>query len=88
MSLCSLKRGGILLATDGLQNLFLSAWTTVTGDQRVRFPIPPRFTKKDVVFLKELIEAGGTEPSSTGATRWRRWSKQPGTSERNRRPGT
>ena len=29
------------------------------GDKRVRFPIPPRFTKKDVVFLKELIEAGG-----------------------------
>lgn len=22
------------------------------------FPIPPRFTKQDVVFLKELIEAG------------------------------
>jgi NADPH:quinone reductase-like Zn-dependent oxidoreductase len=55
----SLKRGGIYLATDGLQNLFLSAWTTVAGDKRVRFPIPPRFTKKDVVFLKELIEAGG-----------------------------
>jgi NADPH:quinone reductase-like Zn-dependent oxidoreductase len=24
----------------------------------VRFSIPPRFTKKDVVFLRELIEAG------------------------------
>jgi len=24
----------------------------------VRFAIPPRFTKKDVLFLKELIEAG------------------------------
>ena len=22
------------------------------------FPIPPRYTKKDVLFLKELIEAG------------------------------
>ena len=54
----SLKRGGAYLATDGLQNLFLSVWTR-TGDKKVRFPIPPRFTKKDVVFLKELIEAGG-----------------------------
>ena len=54
----SLKRGGVYLATDGLQNLFLSVWTTLIGDKRVRFPIPPRFTKKDVVFLKELIEAG------------------------------
>ncbi len=54
----SLKRGGFYLATDGLQNLFLSVWTR-TGDKRVRFPIPPRFTKADVVFLKQLIEAGG-----------------------------
>ena len=54
----SLKRGGAYLATDGLQNLFLSVWTR-TGDKKVRFPIPPRFTKKDMVFLKELIEAGG-----------------------------
>ena len=28
------------------------------GTRRVRFPIPPRFTKKDVEFLKQLIEAG------------------------------
>jgi NADPH:quinone reductase-like Zn-dependent oxidoreductase len=54
----SLKRGGVYLATDGLQNLFLSVWTRI-GDKRVRFSIPPRFTKKDVLFLKQLIEAGG-----------------------------
>jgi len=54
----SLKRGGVYLATDGLRNLVLSAWTAWIGDKRVRFPIPPRFTKKDVVFLKELVEAG------------------------------
>jgi NADPH:quinone reductase-like Zn-dependent oxidoreductase len=54
----SLKRGGVYLATDGLQNLFLAVWTARIGDKRVRFSIPPRFTKKDVVFLKELIEAG------------------------------
>jgi NADPH:quinone reductase-like Zn-dependent oxidoreductase len=54
----SLKRGGSYLATDGLQNLILALWTSRIGDKRVVFDIPPRYTKKDVVFLKELIEAG------------------------------
>jgi NADPH:quinone reductase-like Zn-dependent oxidoreductase len=30
----------------------------VVGDKRVRFSIPPRFTKQDVVFLRSMIEAG------------------------------
>jgi NADPH:quinone reductase-like Zn-dependent oxidoreductase len=54
----SLKRDGIYIATDGLQNLFLALWTSRIGDKRVLFPMPPRYTKKDVLFLKELIEAG------------------------------
>ncbi len=54
----SLKRGGVYLATDGLQNLFLARWTAWVGDKRVRFSIPPRFTKKDVMFLKDLVDAG------------------------------
>ncbi len=54
----SLSRDGIYIATDGLQNLFLALWTSRIGDKRVLFPIPPRYTKKDVLFLKELIEAG------------------------------
>jgi len=54
----SLSRGGIYLATDGLLNLILALWTTRIGDKQVRFSIPPRYTKKDVLFLKELIEAG------------------------------
>jgi NADPH:quinone reductase-like Zn-dependent oxidoreductase len=54
----SLKRGGFYLATDGAQNLVLALWTSRIGDKRVVFPIPPRYTKKDVLFLKELIEAG------------------------------
>ena len=54
----SLRRGGVFLATDGFRNLALSAWTARIGDRRVRFPIPPRFTKEDVVLLRELIEAG------------------------------
>jgi NADPH:quinone reductase-like Zn-dependent oxidoreductase len=54
----SLKPGGVYLATDGLQNLVLTLWTARIGDKRVRFPIPPKFTKQDVVFLKQLIEVG------------------------------
>ena len=54
----SLKPGGIYLPTDGLWNLILVPLTSRFGDKRVRFAIPPRFTKKDVLFLKELIEAG------------------------------
>jgi NADPH:quinone reductase-like Zn-dependent oxidoreductase len=54
----SLKRGGSYLATDGFQNLMLALWTSRIGDKKVMFKIPPRYTKKDVLFLKELIEAG------------------------------
>jgi NADPH:quinone reductase-like Zn-dependent oxidoreductase len=54
----SLKRGGFYLATDRLQNLILVLWTARIGDKKVVFPIPPRYTKKDVLFLKGLIEAG------------------------------
>jgi NADPH:quinone reductase-like Zn-dependent oxidoreductase len=54
----SLKRGGIYLATDGWQHMFWAVWTSRVGDRRVMFDIPPRYWKKDVLFLKELIEAG------------------------------
>jgi NADPH:quinone reductase-like Zn-dependent oxidoreductase len=54
----SLKRGGFFVATDHLHNLVLAIWTARIGDKRVLFPLPPRFTKEDVVFLKDLVEAG------------------------------
>jgi NADPH:quinone reductase-like Zn-dependent oxidoreductase len=54
----SLDRGGSYLATDGLRNLILALWTSRIGDKKVIFSIPPRYTKQDVLFLKELIEAG------------------------------
>jgi NADPH:quinone reductase-like Zn-dependent oxidoreductase len=54
----SLQRGGSYLATDGLENLLLALWTARFGDKKVRFKLPPRYTQQDVVFLKELIEAG------------------------------
>jgi NADPH:quinone reductase-like Zn-dependent oxidoreductase len=54
----SLNRGGIYLATDQLRNVVLALWTSRLGDKKVVFPIPPRYTKQDVLFLKDLIEAG------------------------------
>jgi NADPH:quinone reductase-like Zn-dependent oxidoreductase len=54
----SLKRAGSYLATVGMRNLILGPWTSWFGDKKVRFSIPPRYTKQDVLFLKELIEAG------------------------------
>jgi NADPH:quinone reductase-like Zn-dependent oxidoreductase len=54
----SLRPGGFYLATDGWQNLVLALWTSRIGDKRVVFPIPPHYTKKDVLFLKQLMETG------------------------------
>jgi NADPH:quinone reductase-like Zn-dependent oxidoreductase len=54
----SLKPRGSYLATDGLENLMLALWTSRFGDKKVIFRIPPRYTKQDVLLLKELIEAG------------------------------
>lgn len=56
----SLKPGGIYGSTDlgpYSQNPFLALWTSRIGDKKVIFPIP-RYTKRDVLFVKELIEAG------------------------------
>jgi NADPH:quinone reductase-like Zn-dependent oxidoreductase len=53
----SLKPGGKYLATDHLSNLALVLWTRFS-DRRVVFPIPPRYAKQDVLFLKRLMESG------------------------------
>ena len=58
----SLKAGGRFAATDGLANLVLSMWTSRFGSKRVVFRIPPRLTKQDMVFLKELVEGGAFRP--------------------------
>jgi NADPH:quinone reductase-like Zn-dependent oxidoreductase len=55
----SLKPGGAYVATDGLfRNLSQALWTSRIGDKKVLFPIPPHYTKENVLFLKKLIEAG------------------------------
>jgi NADPH:quinone reductase-like Zn-dependent oxidoreductase len=53
----SLKPGGIYVATDGFRNIPLALWTSRIGDKKAALGIA-RYTKKDVLFLKELIEAG------------------------------
>jgi NADPH:quinone reductase-like Zn-dependent oxidoreductase len=58
----SLKPGGLYLPTDGFANVFLALMPSRKGAKRVVFPLPPRQTKKDVLFLKELIEAGKFRP--------------------------
>jgi NADPH:quinone reductase-like Zn-dependent oxidoreductase len=54
----SLKRGGIYLATDHWQNLVLPLWTWPIMRKKVMLAIPPRYSQQDVLFLKQLIEAG------------------------------
>lgn len=54
----SLKPGGIYIATDGWENVFWLVWTARVGDKRVMSDVPPHYRQQDVVFLKDLIEAG------------------------------
>lgn len=60
-----------ILAADGIyfstefgpwvQNVFLALWTPFFSRKKVGFPIP-KLHKKDVVFFKELLEAGKYRP--------------------------
>jgi NADPH:quinone reductase-like Zn-dependent oxidoreductase len=58
----SLEPHGIFLPTDGLANLMWALITPRLGGKKVLFQIPPQQTKQDVLFLKELIEAGKYRP--------------------------
>jgi NADPH:quinone reductase-like Zn-dependent oxidoreductase len=58
----SLEPGGIYLSTDGFGNLMWALLTSRIGDREVRFQIPPRLTTQDVLFLKELVDAGEYRP--------------------------
>ena len=55
-----LRPGGIYVSTElgfFAQNPFLAMWTSIFGSKKVIFPIP-KSRKEDVLFFKELIEAG------------------------------
>jgi NADPH:quinone reductase-like Zn-dependent oxidoreductase len=53
----SLNPGGMWIGTDGLHNLIWWLWTSRIGDKRATLGIA-KYRKQDVLFLKELIEAG------------------------------
>ena len=55
-----LNKGGLYFSTELgflVQNIFLALLTPLIGDKKVIFPIP-KDRKEDIVFFKELIEAG------------------------------
>jgi NADPH:quinone reductase-like Zn-dependent oxidoreductase len=58
----SLKPGGLYLPTDGLVNIVLAVMPARKGAKRVVFQMPPRIPKQDVLFLKQLVEAGEYRP--------------------------
>jgi NADPH:quinone reductase-like Zn-dependent oxidoreductase len=58
----SMEPGGLYFPTDGFGNLIRALLPSRPGDKRVLFHIPPRQTKQDVHFLKELVEAGEFRP--------------------------
>src|SRR6185369_2037575 len=57
----ALKPGGIYVATDGLRNFFWWFWTWRIGNRRLKFAAGRR-KKKDLLFFRELIEAGEYRP--------------------------
>jgi NADPH:quinone reductase-like Zn-dependent oxidoreductase len=57
----SLEPHGIYLPTDGFRNMGLALWSKKFGDKKVRFVLP-NWTKEDIVFIRELIEAGEYRP--------------------------
>lgn len=59
-----LKPGGIYMSTElgpYAQNPFLALWTAPFGSKKVLFPLPSE-SKKDVLFLKSLLESGDFKP--------------------------
>lgn len=59
-----LNKKGIYISTElgkHAANLFLALITPIAGGKKVKFPIPS-INKKDVVYLKELVEQGVYKP--------------------------
>jgi NADPH:quinone reductase-like Zn-dependent oxidoreductase len=58
----ALSPGGAYLPTDRLWNLVLWLVHRRFGDKKVLFELPPRMRKQDILFLKDLVEAGEYRP--------------------------
>lgn len=59
-----LTPGGIYMSTElgkNSENIFLALLTPLTGGKKVLFPLPS-ISKKDIIFLKELVETGKFKP--------------------------
>lgn len=59
-----LKKKGVYISTElgyMSQNPFLAIITPLTGGKKVLFPLPT-ISKKDILFLKELVETGHFKP--------------------------
>ena len=53
----SVRPGGLWIATDGLHNFLWRLWTARIGDRKLVFHVEWP-TKEDVLFYKQLVEAG------------------------------
>jgi NADPH:quinone reductase-like Zn-dependent oxidoreductase len=58
----SLTPDGFYLPTDGFLNIVLSVLPARIGKRKVRFTLPPRFTKEYIRLLKQLLESGDYRP--------------------------
>ena len=58
----ALKQGGRYVPTDGLTNMLLAASHVPVGGRKAVMALPPRYRKVDVLFLKQLIDAGRYRP--------------------------
>ena len=58
----ALKQGGRYVPTDGVTNMLLAASHVPVGGRKAVMALPPRYRKVDVLFLKQLIDAGRYRP--------------------------
>lgn len=54
----SLRPGGVYIGTDGLRNVLMALAPLHVSGLSTVMVIPPRYSRKDAVLIKELIEAG------------------------------
>ena len=53
-----MQPGGVYIGTDGLRNVLMALAPVHISGLSTVMVIPPRYSRKDAVLIKELIEAG------------------------------